>query len=44
MGVGGMKSYGMELFESHTTVLGESMLVLFILKFSNENSEANPLF
>lgn len=42
-GVGGVKSFGMEPFESQTTVLRESLLVLFILKFSHENSEANPL-
>lgn len=44
LGVGGVKSYGMEPFESQTTVLRESLLILFILKFSKENSEANPLF
>lgn len=42
--VGGMKLYGMEPFETQTAVLRESLLILFILKFSNENSEANPFF
>lgn len=34
-GVGGMKFHGMEPFESQTTVLRESLFILFVLKFSN---------
>lgn len=37
VGLGGVKSYGMEPFESQTTVLREPLLILFVLKFSNEN-------
>lgn len=43
-GVAGVKSYGMEPFESQTAVLRKSLLILIILKFSKENSEENPHF